>query len=206
MQSFRHVKGIAMRNNIRTTSVVSVALAIATGSGLIFLSSSANALESSYASSVYLGGAFGYARVEEGDFDDDTDVLKAFVGAKFNDYIGAELAFNDYGKAQENGLKSDLSGVTLAAVGYLPLSDSFDLFAKVGSLWWNNDLSFLGLTRDTSGNEIYFGIGGQFNLNEQIAFRVEMERYDADLDASEIGISLDSFTVDVASVGVVFSL
>lgn len=189
-------------NNLKSTRPITrLALSVIAGSGLAVMSSITLAVPG-----VYVGAAYGIARPDGGDFDDNTQVLKAFVGGKFNDYIGVEAAANDYGEAKGSGYKSELGGYSLALVGYLPLGDHFDLFAKAGNMWWKDDYTILGYSNDATGNEIFYGVGAQFNFNEHIALRFEMERYNVDLSSDEIGINIDgTYDVDVASLGAVFT-
>ena len=66
---------------------------------------------------LYVGGAIGWGRVEDSDFDDDDPAYKILAGGKFNDYIGVEVAANDYGEAKRRGYSSELRGNTVAVVG-----------------------------------------------------------------------------------------
>jgi hypothetical protein len=180
---------------------VSAAVAIAIGSGL-WVSSSAVYADSGF----YLGGAFGLARVDGNDFEDDSSVLKAFVGGKFNSYIGVEAAIHDFNETSDGGFTSDISGQSLALVGFLPLTESLELFIKGGNLWWKNDIQFGSLKDSNDGTEIFYGVGANFYLNPNIAVRAEFERYEVELSSNEVGIDIDTTTdVDVASIGVVFS-
>lgn len=190
-----------MNKHKSTKPLPRLVFAVVAGSGFSVATNSALAEPG-----IYVGGAYGIARVDSGDFDDDTHELKAFVGGKFNDFIGVEAAANDYGEAKGRGYKTELNGYTLALVGYLPLGNQFDLFAKAGNLWWRNDYTILGYSDDFSGNELFYGLGAQFNFNENFALRLEMERYKVEFSHDEIGFNInETFDVDVASVGVVFT-
>lgn len=182
--------------------VVSIALCATMGSASLMFAGQVAAEPG-----LYVGGAYGQSRVNDSDFDDDNQALKAFVGGKFNDYLGLELAANDYGNAEGNGYSSDLTGVTLALMVYLPLTDSFELFVKGGQLWWENDVKVLNTFDDTlDGEEIFYGAGMNFNFTETLSLRVELERYKVELSQSEIGVGVDgSSDVDVASVGLLLN-
>lgn len=154
----------------------------------------------------YVGGAAGMSRVNNSDFDDNDTAFKILAGGKFGDYVGIEAAVNDYGEAEGRGYSSELTGNTLALVGFFPLMDNFDLFAKGGQLWWRDKVTVLDIFRDTlTGNETFYGVGADFYFNKNIALRIEMERYKVELSRSEIGVNVDGDSdVDVASVGVSF--
>lgn len=184
-----------------TNPAVCLALAVAAGSCFAVVARTTLAEPG-----IYVGAAYGIASLDGENFDDDTQVLKAFVGGKFNDYIGLEAAANHYGEAEGSLYESELTGYTAALVGYLPLGDGFDLFAKAGNLWWKNDFTILGFSDDVTGNELFFGVGAQLNFGEHVALRIEWERYEVDLSSDEIGVDLDTtYDVDVASLGAVFS-
>lgn len=189
-------------NTLRFTKPVA-RLALLVAAGSCFAVAARTALAEP---GIYIGAAYGVASLDGENFDDDTQVLKAFLGGKFNDYIGAEVAASDFGEAEGSGYESELTGYSAALVGYLPLGERFDLFAKVGNLWWKNDFTVLGFSDDVTGDELFFGLGAQLNFGEYVGLRIEWERYEVDLSSDEIGIDLDTtYDVDVASLGVVFS-
>jgi OOP family OmpA-OmpF porin len=190
-----------MKNSSSMKKVTGLALSVAIGSGLWAAANTAYA-----DSGVYIGAAYGLGRVDGGDFKDDTSVLKAFVGAKLNSYVGIEGGIHDFGGADNNGFRSDLTGKSLALTGFMPLGESFELFAKVGNLWWESDVKYLGLTNGQSGRELFYGAGVNLNFNPSLALRLEFERYKVELTSDEVGINIDGTTdVDVASVGIVFA-
>lgn len=152
----------------------------------------------------YVGAAYGVSRVDGADFDDDDQAAKIFLGGRFNQYFGLEVAVNDYGDSRDGEFSSELRGYTLAAVGFLPLNDRFELFAKAGRLWWKDKVRVGNSFRDTlDGNENFYGVGANFLVSDVMGFRLELERYEVKLSRSEIGVELDgSFDVDVASLGI----
>ncbi|HEX4911812.1 MAG TPA: outer membrane beta-barrel protein [Permianibacter sp.] len=155
-------------------------------------------------SGAYVGAAYGVSRVDGADFDDDDQAIKVFLGGRFNPYFGLEVAVNDYGDSRDGAFSSELLGNTLAAVGFLPLNDRFELFAKAGRLWWKDKVRVGDSFRDTlDGNENFYGVGANFLVSDAMGFRLELERYEVKLSRSEIGVELDgTFDVDVVSLGV----
>ncbi len=183
-------------------------LLVSAGAAIVMMGAGSVCTSSAIAadSAFYVGGGYGMSRVDNADFDDDTNVLKAFVGGKFMDYFGVEAAALDYGSANDNDVKSDLTGYTVAAIGFLPFTDSFEGFLKVGNLWWENDIRLLGLKYSFDGEELFYGAGFNFYFNKALALRVELERYAVQLSDNEVGMNIDEdIDVDVASVGVVFN-
>ena len=179
-----------------------IALAMLAGAGLL-VAGQASAAETG----LYFGAAYGVARVDGSDFDEDDRAIKVFVGGRLNDYFGLEAAANDFGKSSDNGVSAELRGNTFAAVGFLPMSERFELFAKAGRLWWRDKVKVGDSFRDTlDGSENFYGAGANFYVSDSLAFRLELERYEVKLSSSEIGFDLDgSFDVDVASLGVLIN-
>lgn len=155
---------------------------------------------------IYIGAGYGISRVDNADFSDNKAVMKAFVGGKFNDYIGIEGAINDFGEVDNAVYSSSLKGNSAALLGYLPLTESFDLYIKGGQLWWSDKVTVLNTYEDTiKGNELFYGLGANFHFNKMISMRAEIERYKVELNAEEIGVNIDNSTdVDVASLGIAF--
>jgi hypothetical protein len=179
-----------------------VALVLAVGSGMAFAASNTFA-----DAGMYVGASYGETRVNDSDFNGNNPTAKIFLGGKFNPYIGVEGAVNEYGKTGHPGYSSKLKGNTLALVGYLPLSDTFELFIKGGRLWWHDDVTVLNtFDGSASGNDNFYGVGGNFNFTKTVSLRVEMERYNVDVRNGQVGLNVDgSSHVDVASVGVLFN-
>ena len=131
--------------------------------------------------------------------DDTGTAYKMFGGNKITDNFGWELGwidFGDYNIYLTDGIdyiNQDVTGTAffLAAVGYLPLSESVDLLGKVGLHRWDVDFksdSSLGFIPDESdsGTDFMFGIGLQ--LSDVV--RVEYERYTniGDPDGEDIDV------------------
>lgn len=152
---------------------------------------------------LYAGAEYGLGRVNDSDFEDEDSAVKIFVGGKFNPYIGLEGAYNDFGKSENNGNSSEVTGSTLALMGIWPVSDNFELFVKGGQLWWRDKINVLAFEDTVTGNENFYGLGANFYVNEMWSVRAEWERYEVKLTDDEVGVDIDgTSTLDVASVGV----
>ena len=182
----------------------------------------------------YIYGAIGQSSVDlgKGDIDaslvsvgvtglsssaDETDVgYKIFGGYMFNKYLALEAGWVDLGKfaytASFTGpvagaAKAEIkaSGFTIAAVGTLPVTDSFGLFVKAGTIdaklsasgvATGSGTTWSGSDSDTSwkGN---FGIGATYSFNPNLAVRAEWERFRKLGDKNTTGEG----DVDLLSVG-----
>ena len=163
-----------------------------------------------------IGGLRGVGLTTTAITDDDSDVgYKLYGGYQFNRNFALEGGYFDLGKF---GFKSTtvpagtfngdikLRGVNLDAVGILPLAEKFSAFGRVGVNYAEARDTFTGTgavtvlnpnpsKRDTNYK---FGLGLQFAFTENVAMRLEAERYRIN-DA--VGNKGD---VDLFSVGLVY--
>jgi opacity protein-like surface antigen len=166
-----------------------------------------------------------------GSFDDDDTFFSLGVGFKVTQNLAFELSYNNFGEAKydysEFGEDYELSGTekleldsfSVAAVGILPLSPSFQLFGKIGvDMWdaeWKDHLTGvddLGGFSDSDklsddGADLFYGIGAAFNISERTDVLVEYQVHSFELN----GTAYDDFDVeydidaDILSVGINYS-
>ncbi|MFA6957257.1 MAG: outer membrane beta-barrel protein [Thermoanaerobaculia bacterium] len=141
----------------------------------------------------YLGAAAGQSTFSVGDFnsddfDGDATGYKVFAGGRFLTLLGVEGSYVDFGEIEgdssiENAAyKTDVNGVTLEGVAYLPLGIA-DIFVKGGIFKWESDLTST-ISGDTAtissdGNDLVYGAGVQFRI-QSFALRAEVEYYDVE--------------------------
>ncbi len=153
---------------------------------------------------IYLGGSVGQAGVsldeldgESFDYDADSTAFKAIAGWRFLDWLAVEGNYVDLGSGDDTieGMKfeSDISGLSLSAVGFLPVGP-VDLFARVGAINWDAELSAPGESFSDDGTDLTYGIGAQFRV-WSLSIRAEYEQFD--VDAAD--------TVDLISLGVTWT-
>ena len=148
--------------------------------------------------------------------DDDRDTgYKLFGGYKFNKNFALEGGYFDLGTfgftattvpagTLNGNLK--LRGVNLDAVGILPFTPKFSGFGRVGLNYAETKDSFSGtgavtvLNTNPSKRDANYKFGGglQYDFNQSIGMRVELERY-------RINDAVSSKSdVDLFSVGLVY--
>lgn len=115
----------------------------------------------------YIGGEIGNTDV--GGADDDVG-FKFLGGFQFHRNIAAELGY---------GLLYDKSGVEVTAieavaVGMFPIANQFSIIGKLGIA----NVEIKGAGGD--GTEITWGVGAQYDLNRNLAFRLVWQRYETD--------------------------
>jgi opacity protein-like surface antigen len=153
---------------------------------------------------IYLGASVGQSGVsidefegENFDFDADSTGFKAIAGWRFLDWLAVEGNYVDLGSGDETidnvKFETDVSGVSLSAVGFLPVGP-VDLFARVGAINWDADFSAQGETISDDGTDLTYGVGAQFRV-WSLSIRAEYEQFD--VDAAD--------TVDLISLGVTWT-
>jgi hypothetical protein len=156
---------------------------------------------------IYLGGSVGQSGVQYKDnldgtpinFDASSTGYKLIAGWRFIDWLSVEANYLDLGTGDDRVLgekiESDVSGFSLSAVGFLPVGP-VDLFARVGAVNWDAELTAPGLDVRGSddGTDLTYGVGAQFRV-WSLSLRGEYEVFDID----------GADTVDMISVGVTWT-
>ncbi len=145
----------------------------------------------------YAGVGIGQSYVEENnvfagdDFDDEDFGFKVFGGYNFHKNFAVEIDYLNFGEPSDNisgvDIKiKDFYALALYGIGKLPLSDRFELFAKLGVAYWDGraEARFMGVTArsDEDGTELAYGLGASYSFTDKYAIRIEYEEIDTDSD------------------------
>jgi opacity protein-like surface antigen len=155
----------------------------------------------------YLGASVGQSGVEVDDvvngfdlsYDSSATAYKLIAGWRFLDWLAVEGDYVDLGSGEDkifgDKVEIDVSGVSLSAVGFLPVGP-VDLFARVGAVNWDADVSVDGFDAggSTDGTDFTYGAGVQFRV-WSLGIRAEYEIFDIE----------DADNVDLFSVGVTWT-
>jgi len=157
-------------------------------------------------SGFYVGGNYGYLRVEgEDDFDDDKEVWQGLLGYKFNEWIAIEGSFIDFGDYGNDIAGGDTDGYTAALKGILPLSERFSVYAKLGQLWSETSYNVGAVSGDYDDESLFVGAGLSYALTQNFIINAEYTVYDTELNANEALDDIDdtNFETDLkqASLG-----
>jgi OOP family OmpA-OmpF porin len=148
------------------------------------------------------------------DFDGSDFGYKFFGGYQFMKWLAVEAEYVDGGEPDDNfrdpsfpdeRLKASVgvTGFVGSAVGIWPIGESFNLFGKLGFIYWDADGS--GKIRDDEGTlvktsvgedgtDFAWGVGGTWNFSETFGVRAEYQ-----------GFELSNFdSVDFASASIVW--
>jgi OOP family OmpA-OmpF porin len=140
-----------------------------------------------------VGASYGYTKIKDSDsalsFDATDTGYKLFAGYMFSNYLGIEGGYVDFGTPDDDLLgvrgQIDASGYNLYAVGAIPLSQSFDLFAKAGAISWDADTRLDGVNFGSDdGTDLALGLGARWNSAGKFGIRTEFDWYNiSDADA-----------------------
>ena len=138
-----------------------------------------------------IGASAGYVTVADSESTvefDGNDVGYKFYGTyMFNNYLGLEGGYVDFGAPDTDVLGSNLSIEATGWNGYLianlPLGNTFDLFAKAGAVKWDADSFIDGIAVDSDdGSDLALSGGARLNIGS-LGIRAEIDWYDiADTD------------------------
>ena len=172
--------------------------------------------------------AFGFApQTTTGSFDTKDSSYGFVVGWRLTEHIALEGGYMDLGEVvyrdRSTGLRdnvpdpqnwaqnveSSTSGIALSALGILPLSYRWEVYARAGVLISNNTESVFitdgidseSLRASKSGADLLAGVGVSFSIVEIYNLRLEFGRV---FDAGEDD-TLDEADVDMATLNIAVS-
>ncbi len=169
---------------------------------------------------LYAGGSLVYSTQDsscetpffKGSCEDDSVNGKVFGGVRFNPMFGAELAYVSQNEAEMEGVAGNqkvsgnnkISGYQATGVGYLPLQTipNLELMGKAGVMFWERETQTVadGAKKTSSDDGVtpMFGLGAQYQLNQNIYLRSEWEHiintgsdsdHETDVDNYSVGLS-----------------
>lgn len=148
----------------------------------------------------YVGGDFGYFRVETEEFPNDDDEVKdnrfsykLRAGGRINEVLGLEAGFTDFGEVEDGSSTYTADGYTLAALGHIPLGERASIYGKLGQFFWDSEAESGPFRRTNDGNDTFYGVGLELPVGEATTFNLGYDRYtleDTDVDLASAGLNL----------------
>lgn len=140
--------------------------------------------------------------------------LGVAAGYRFNSMLAAEVGYAMSGDATNSYTNATtalkVSVAHLAAVGTYSLTDSFDLFGKLGGAFTSISLSGTGVAAtwgsSSSASNLLWGLGAQYNINKHFGISAQYES----LGNTNVVVNMTtpatmSVGVALTSVGMVYS-
>ncbi len=164
--------------------------------GLFVASLGTTSIATAGAGDTYAGVSVGNASPDLSGINLDSAIgWKIFGGYALNDVLAVEGGYISFGE-MDGPLASSVepTGFEVAAVGNFPINSQFSLFGKVGLLAWDTKvISFSGVSSTTTDTDVFFGLGGQYEISGNLAVRASWERY-----------TMDDLDIDFLSASAVF--
>lgn len=156
------------------------------------------------AAAPYIGLNYGGYKSRGDEFDDDADLIEGVVGVYISPYFGVEGSYTDFGEFGGDIVTTEIDGYGIAAIGRLPVSDSFALYVKGGYFWWDADTSVETPSGDIDGSvdgeEPFYGVGVDFQVVDHFNLSLEYLRYEFDLSDSSLPDTIDDYETDIDTV------
>lgn len=149
----------------------------------------------------YVGGKVGAASTDERWIDDDDTSFGVYLGYRFTPHFAIEGEYTDFGNLQVNLSELEINNPRLEprtwgirALGFLPISDSFELLGGVGmhsfDLDPRDEQGFRDVVGSKSSTDLFYGVGGQFNFQGGLSLRAQYQRYELKQAGSSDEVSL----------------
>ena len=156
----------------------------------------------------YFGASVGQSSADLGDMGPDTTIddsdtqWEVYGGWRLLKFVALEAGYADMGQVSAastidtSSVSMSAAGLSVSALGVLPVGN-FDLFAKMGYLYWDADLSIfdeaLGqIDTGDDGDDTVIGAGVVWNYPGPGAARLEYEQTQIgslDIDSVAAGLS-----------------
>jgi OOP family OmpA-OmpF porin len=203
---------------VMSAALLSMGSAFAGGGNLFGGSGESSMADGSFYGGASIGQASYRCTMEEDDCKNDG--WKVFGGYKFTDNMAIEAGYynlgeeeadydTDYGKMHAS---AKASGIGVTGVYSQPLADNFEVFGKLGAMFWNAEGELSQYSGDTKltasdeedGTSVLFGLGASYQFNDNWGVRGEWERYTAEYEDVDKGTDTEE-DIDILSAGVTFS-
>jgi OOP family OmpA-OmpF porin len=135
--------------------------------------------------------------------DDDNSSFALGAGYEFTRNISLEGAYLDFGSHDGEtdcppgftclvipvSAQADLTGISLSLIGSIPLTDKLDVYGKLGFTSWDVDFEGISSAFDTSGEDLLYGAGLRWSIDDHWKVFAEYGSVELDLDSASVGVS-----------------
>ena len=157
---------------------------------LAFAAATASAADNSW----YVGGDIGSTKIKALGESVNKTGFGAVVGYQLNTNVAFELAARRLGSADD----VSANAVQVSALGILPLSNEFSLFARLGVSRNSLDLDEGKVSYSIHKTKAFFGLGGSYQIDKALSLRAEY----ANLGKNKIGSGVDSVEIKIHQINV----
>ena len=176
---------------------------------LVGLTSLPVAADSNFSAEFLLGKTDQEARTDYGDVEGDDTSIGIRGGYSINENVTLELSYNNYGEIDKSYIdeygdyindKVSTTSMNFGVKGSIPLNNGLSIYARIGLSLWDvefeeTDSFYPGETfkGDDSGNDIYYGLGLQYQINDKAFIGAEytLSEYGVKLGGDFQGLDAD---------------
>ena len=113
--------------------------------------------------------------------DDSDTVYNVYTGTYFTPNFGFEVGYTNFGKIARAGGETKAQGINLSLVGRAPITQSFNIFGKLGTTYGRTEVSAFPGTGIASGKEngfgVSYGIGAEYSFNPQLSAVLQYDEH-----------------------------
>lgn len=164
-----------------------------------------------YGNTIYESDGFVSEQITPSAFDEDDGGLTFYGGYQFNNIVGVELSYRDYGKFEaDSGFAQEPTGLSVGAnVGYSFLDGQLRPFGVLGmgfvKMNYINLPSYV-ISLDDSGAAVHYGVGVQYEpdilLGLGLRMAYEADTYTIEVQDSSIGTKTYTQTLGMLYLGI----
>jgi len=137
------------------------------------------------------------------DKDDSDNAYSAHIGSYFNNNLGMEVGYTDFGQVNRAGGSTKARGISLSLVGKFPVSPSFNLLGKIGTTYSDTDTSANPTSGIATGSDrgfgLSYGVGVEYAFTPKWSALLQYESHNLKFAGN------NEERVDVTTLGVRYS-
>jgi OOP family OmpA-OmpF porin len=110
---------------------------------------------------------------------------KVYSGGKFNEIVGIEIGYTDFGRIRAGAGEVEAWAVPLTITVGVPIGQRFNVFGKAGGLYGRTDVRVnvadsITATGRQNGWGWTYGAGATFSITPTVQIRADWDRYKLD--------------------------
>lgn len=154
----------------------------------------------------YIGANYGGYKSRGDEFEDENDLIEGVLGVRLTEYFSIEGGYTYFGEFGGDFTEVTLDGYSVAGIFRWPATEHFGVYIKGGYMWWNGDVEVLGEDfggdEDLEGEEPFYGVGVDFDINDHFNVALEYSRIEVDLSDSNLPDAIDDYETELDTVKV----
>lgn len=176
-----------------STRITTGLLAVAASFTLAVGAQAQAAKNNTYSSMVGAGGSYFDLNIGRSDYSLDNGIgvwdsdqgdtaYSAHIGSYFNNNVGMEIGYTDFGTTQRAGGSTTARGLSLSLVGKFPVTPAINLLGKIGTTYSDTDVSANASSGVATGSEngfgLSYGLGAEYAITPQWSALLQYESHE----------------------------